>query len=82
MNENKMSFRNVSALLFSGSLLLGIIVCSICDMAISGTFSWSLYPIAATLFAWSVLIPLVKYGGKGTLGSLVIFSILIIPFCM
>ena len=55
------SFQNILAVSFSAVLLLGIIVCSICDMAISGTFSWSLYPMTAIIFAWLVLIPFVKY---------------------
>ena len=74
------SRQNILAVSFSVLLLLGIIVCSICDIAISGTFSWSLYPIAAIIFVWSVFVPLVKYGTKGILGSLVIFSVLIVPF--
>ncbi len=80
MNEIKISFQKISAILFSALLLLGVIVCSICDIATSGTFSWSLYPITAIIFVWLVFVPFVKYGSKGMLGSLVIFSILIIPF--
>ena len=68
------------AVAFSALLLLGILVCSICDIAISGRFSWSLYPMIATIFAWCVLIPFVRYGSKGLLGSLVVFSVLVIPF--
>ncbi len=74
------SFQNIFAVSFSVLLLLGIIVCSICDIAISGTFSWSLYPITAIIFVWLVFVPFVKYGNKGILCSLVIFSVLIIPF--
>ncbi len=74
------SFQNVLLISFSILLLLGIIVCSICDVAISGTFTWSLYPISSILFVWFVFVPLIKFGRKGTLGSLAVFSILIIPF--
>lgn len=74
------SFRNVFSISFSILLLMGIIVCSICDVAISGTFTWSLYPISSILFAWFVFVPLIKYGSKGIRGSLTVFSILIIPF--
>ena len=80
LRKEKKLTQNLSAVSFSTVLLLGIIVCSICDIAISGTFSWSLYPITAIVFGWSVFMPFVKYGSRGTLGSLVIFSILIIPF--
>lgn len=74
------SFQNVLTISFSVLLLLGIIVCSICDMAISGTFTWSLYPISSSLFAWLVFVPFIKYGSKGILCSLIALSILIIPF--
>ncbi len=74
------SLQTIWTVSFSGLLLLGAIVCAICDIAISGTFTWSLYPITAILFAWLVFVPLVKYGGKGLPGSLAIFSVLIVPF--
>ena len=74
------SLQTIWTVSFSVSLLLGAIVCAICDIAISGTFTWSLYPITAILFAWLVFVPLVKYGGKGLPGSLAILSVLIIPF--
>lgn len=75
-----MTFQNTLVISFSILLLLGILVCSICDMAISGTFTWSLYPISSILFVWFVFSPVVKFGNKGILGSLIIFSILLIPF--
>lgn len=84
MENNKtklrLTFQNVLSIAFSILLLVGIIVCAICDVAISGAFTWSLYPISSILFVWFVFMPLIKYGSKGTLGSLTAFSILIIPF--
>lgn len=74
------SFQNILTISFSVLLLLVVIVCSICDMAISGTFTWSLYPISSSLLAWLIFVPLIKYGKKGICCSLVSFSILIIPF--
>lgn len=74
------SFQNMLAISFSILLLLGIIVCSICDLAISGTFTWSLYPIFSILFVWLVFVPLIKFGRRGIPGALTVFSILIIPF--
>lgn len=74
------SFRNVLSISFSLLFLLGIIVCSICDIAISGRFTWSLYPISSILFVWLVFLPLLMYGCKGIPGSLAAFSVLIIPF--
>lgn len=70
VNRKVASFQTVWAISFSLLLLLGIIVCSICDIAISGQFTWSLYPISSIVFAWVVLIPFVKCGRRGLLGSL------------
>lgn len=80
VNRKVASFQTVWAISFSLLLLLGIIVCSICDIAISGQFTWSLYPISSIVFAWVVLIPFVKCGRRGLLGSLAALSISIIPF--
>ncbi len=74
------SFQNVLSISFSILLLAGIMVCSVCDVAISGTFTWSLYPISSMLFAWFVFMPLIKYGSKGMPGALAALSVLIIPF--
>lgn len=74
------SFKKFWTLAFSLSLLLGIIVCVVCDIAISGTFTWSRYPTSSVLFAWLVLLPLVKSGEKGIVCSLAALSLLIVPF--
>lgn len=74
------SFQKYICLIFSALLLLCMIVCTICNIAISGTISWSLYPISSIIFVWLVFFPLVKYGKKGILGSLIVLSVLIIPF--
>lgn len=73
-------FRNILTISFSALLLLGILVCAICDVAISGTFTWSKYPISSILFAWFILVPVIKCGKKGILGSLIAISVLILPF--
>lgn len=74
------SLQNLGTILFSAVLLIGIIVCAICDMAISGGFTWSLFPISSILFAWFILFPIIRFGTKGIVGSLTALSILIIPF--
>lgn len=74
------SVRNVLTLIFSILMLLGIVVCSVCDVAISGMLTWSRYPISSIIFAWLIFAPLIKYGNKGALISLAAYSILIIPF--
>ncbi|MCL2197955.1 MAG: helix-turn-helix domain-containing protein [Defluviitaleaceae bacterium] len=74
------SFQNIFAIAFSIMLLLGIIVCSIVDLAISNSFTWSLIPISAIVFAWCSFFPVIKYGVKGITGSLIVLSALIIPY--
>jgi len=74
------SMLNISVIVFSGLLLLGIITCTIVDLAISGTFTWSLIPVSACVFTWISLVPSIKYGKKGTIFSLIMLSVLIVPF--
>jgi len=61
-------------------LLLGMVICAIVDMAISGTLSWSLIPISACILAGLVFTPIFKYGFRGIIVALVAFSVLIVPF--
>lgn len=55
-------------------------ICAICDLAVFGAFTWSLYPIASLIFAWAVLAPLLRHGKKGIRGSLVSLSLSVFPF--
>jgi len=80
-SKKKMAdFLNITAAAFSASLLLAIAVCIICDMAITGHLTWSLYVISSCIFTWLVFFPLVKKGIKGIRLCLVSLSVLIIPF--
>lgn len=74
------SIRNICTGAFSLLLLVGMAVCAICDMAISHSFTWSLYPISSIVFAWLVFTPVIRYGKKGICGSLLACSIFIVPF--
>ncbi|MDR2043269.1 MAG: helix-turn-helix domain-containing protein [Clostridium sp.] len=74
------SIQNIYAIVFSISLLLGVIVCTICDIAIAGAFTWSLIPISSIVFTWLSFFPVAKYGRKGIVGSLIALSLLIVPF--
>ncbi|MDE5819376.1 MAG: helix-turn-helix domain-containing protein [Lachnospiraceae bacterium] len=74
------SFRHILTISFSALLLLGILACVICDVAISGALTWSWYPISSILFAWLVCVPIIKYGMKGIPGSLIAISLFILPF--
>lgn len=59
---------------------IAILVCIICDLAILGRFTWSIITTSSTMFAWLVLIPMIKKGKKGISISLMALSIFIIPY--
>ena len=61
-------------------MLLGIVVPVICNTAISGKLTWSLYPLFSVIFAWLVAIPTVMRGRKGVALTLAALTVLIIPF--
>ena len=72
--------QKIYAGVFSLLLIVGIAVCAICDMAISHSFTWSLYPISSIVFGWLVFIPAIRFGGKGICGSLIACTIFIAPY--
>ena len=74
------ALQNIMALVFSLLLLAGIITCSICDMAITGSFTWSLFPISSIVLAWLVFFPAIKFGRKGVGASMAALTIGIFPF--
>jgi len=72
--------QTIGTIVFSGLILIGIVVCAIIDLAISGTFTWALIPISACVFTWLIVIPAIRYGTKGIGVSLILLSVLIVPF--
>lgn len=74
------SVKLISKLVISAICLLGILICIICDMAITGTYTWSLYPITSIIFAWLIIIPLFQFEKNKVCMSLISISIFIIPF--
>lgn len=81
--QNRLSYlQKIYAGAFSLLLIVGIAVCAICDLAISHSFTWSLYPISSIIFGWLVFIPAIRFGGKGICGSLVACTIFIAPYLL
>ncbi|MDE6926821.1 MAG: helix-turn-helix domain-containing protein [Acetatifactor sp.] len=76
-DENNLSKNMIVFILFSAALMTGIMVCAICDIAISGTFTWSLIPISSIILAWVVSFPVIILGKRGIAGSLAALSIFI-----
>ena len=79
-DENNMSKNMIILIVFSITLLIGLLVCAICDIAISGDLTWSLIPISSIIFTWVVSFPFIILGRKGISGSLISVSIFIIPY--
>lgn len=78
--ENNME-RNVGiSVIFSAILLLGIIICLICNIAVSGKLSWSLIPASSIILAWVIVFPGILLGKRGILASIISLSVFIIPY--
>lgn len=72
--------RVICAITFSALSLIGIITCLICDFAINGKLTWGLIPVTSILFLWFVGMPVLLWKKKGSLISLILFTLLTIPF--
>lgn len=79
-DENNMSKNTVISVIFTITMFTGIIVCCICDVAITGTLTWSLITLSTIMFAWIISFPVILLGKRGILGGIVSLSVFIIPF--
>ena len=79
-DENNIAKNVVVSALFSITLLVGIMVCGICDFAISGSLSWSLIPITSIVFVWVISFARIMLGKKGIIKSLIALSVFVIPY--
>ncbi|WP_049660428.1 helix-turn-helix domain-containing protein [Bacillus sp. FJAT-27231] len=60
--------------------LLSILVCMICDVAVSGHLTWSRYPVASMIFVWLIIVPLFHFKRNKVRKALFSLSIFITPF--
>lgn len=81
-DENNMTRSVLFSMLFSVTLLIGIAVCLICDIAISGHLTWSPIPISSIVFAWVVCFPSIRWGKRGIVVSFLALSVFVIPFLL
>ena len=72
--------RRCLALLLSGGLLTGVLVCFICDTALTGGLTWSLIVAASAAYAWVLLFPAAALGRRGLAGSLLALSVCTLPY--
>lgn len=79
-NENNMNRNCTMTMIFTIIMVMGVLVCFICDVAISGTLTWSLIVLSSVLFIWISAFPIILLGKKGVLVAMFIFTVLIEPF--
>ena len=75
MNKNA-----IISTIYTVTMIIGIMVCCICDIAISGTLIWSLIVLISILVAWIASFPVILLGKKGVLMAMIAISILVVPF--
>ena len=78
--ENSTHNNAVMSIIYTVVMVVGILVCCICDIAVSGTLTWSLIVLSSVLITWITSFPVVLLGKKGVLAALLAFSILILPY--
>ncbi len=79
-DENSNKKNVLFAIIYSVVLFLGILVCSICDLAITGEFTWSSITLSSIIFTYVISFPIVILWKKGITGSLLALSIFLIPY--
>lgn len=79
-DENNMNKNTIISTIYTIAMVIGILVCCICDIAISGTLTWSLIVLSSILVTWIASFPVILLGKKGVLVAMIAISILVIPF--
>ena len=78
--ENNITKNVMISIIFSVTLLLGMMVCLITDAAISGNLTWSLIPAGSIVFAWVISFPGILLGKRGIGVSFLSFSVFVVPY--
>ena len=80
--NNCRKVRLILGITLIATFLVGIIVCSIVDVAINKAFTWALYPISSIVFALCLIFPIVLFDKRGILPSLCMLSVLVMPYLL
>ncbi|MGN0563641.1 MAG: DNA-binding protein, partial [Candidatus Heritagella sp.] len=79
-DENNMSRNTIISIIYTITMVIGILICCICDVAVSGTLTWSLITLSSIMITWITSFPVILLGKKGVLVAMIAISILIVPF--
>lgn len=74
------NIRSLFAAAISVLFIVGIVVCLICNFAITGSITWAWFPISSLIYLWLVAMPTMIWSKKGVFISLILISLLTIPF--
>ncbi len=74
------NIRKAFAAAITSLFFLGIMVCLICDFAITGKLTWSWYPVSSIIYVWLLAIPAVIWRKRGVFISLICISLITIPY--
>ena len=72
--------RNIILISFLGSVLIAIVVCMICDLAINDRLTWSPIVIISCIAGWVLAIPIIKARRKVVMKALIVLTIITIPY--
>lgn len=78
--ENHMAKNKVISIFFTITLLIGIMVCLICNIAISGKLTWSFIPVSSIVYAWAICFPGIIMGKRGIIVSFISLSVFTVPY--
>lgn len=65
---------------FTVILFIGIFVCCICNLAISGRLTWAFLPASSILYAWLLFFPALLWQKRGIFIVLLSASIFTVPY--
>lgn len=78
--QHRFKISNIFICAISLVFLISIFICVLCDLLISKTISWSIIPSCSMVFAWFIIIPLIRFKKDKWIISLSCLSLLLIPF--
>lgn len=79
-DENNMNKNAIISITYTIAMLIGIMVCCICDISVSGALTWSLIVLSSVLVTWIASFPVILLGKKGVFVAMIASSIIMVPF--
>lgn len=76
------SSRHVRVWIVSVLIAVAVFVCIVCNLAVSHSMTWMVYPVCSLLFAWGLTMPVIYYKKDGVKFSLGILTACILPFLL